>query len=112
MIGYVKCFGSNKAVSFKASDNKLLKNYTEIWESVNSLMKKEFDCELVYDDSDKYIKIKIKLYGDKVNTYFQGKRIKWKILSIIIQILVHPIMKLILILIMRLIMNLIMGLIC
>ena len=25
MIGYIKCFGSNKTMSFKVSDNKLLK---------------------------------------------------------------------------------------
>ena len=30
MIGYVKCFESNKAMSFKVSDNKLLKKYTQI----------------------------------------------------------------------------------
>ena len=33
----------------------------------------EFDSEPVYGDNDKYIKTKIKLYGDKVNTNFQGK---------------------------------------
>ena len=32
MIGYGKCFNSNKTMSVKASDNKLLKNYPEIWE--------------------------------------------------------------------------------
>ena len=31
MIGYVKCFDSNKTMSFKIIDNKLLKNYTQIW---------------------------------------------------------------------------------
>ena len=35
----------------------------------------EFDCEPVYGDNDKYIKTKIKLYGDKVNTNFQGKKL-------------------------------------
>ena len=30
MIGYVKHFDSNKRVSFKVSDNKLLKKYNEI----------------------------------------------------------------------------------
>ena len=30
MIGYVKCFDSNKTMYFRASDNKLLKKYTEI----------------------------------------------------------------------------------
>ena len=32
MIGYVKYFGSNKAMSFKVNDNKLLRKYTKIWE--------------------------------------------------------------------------------
>ena len=35
----------------------------------------EFDSEPVYGDNDKYIKTKIKLYGDKVNTNFQGKKL-------------------------------------
>ena len=35
----------------------------------------EFDSEPVYGDNDKYIKTKIKLYGDKGNTSFQGKKV-------------------------------------
>ena len=31
MIGYVKHFDSNKTMSFKASDNNLLKKYNKIW---------------------------------------------------------------------------------
>ena len=34
----------------------------------------EFDGEPFYGDSDKYIKTKIKSYGDKVNTNFQDKK--------------------------------------
>ena len=41
---------------------------------ISSLMNKEFNNEPVYGDSDKYIKTKIKLYGDNLNTYFQGKK--------------------------------------
>ena len=37
-------------------------------------MNKEFDIEPVYGDSDKYMKTKIKLYKDKVNTNFQAKK--------------------------------------
>ena len=37
-------------------------------------MNKEFDSEPVYGDNDKYIKTKIKSYGDKINTNFQGKK--------------------------------------
>ena len=35
----------------------------------------KFDSEPVYGDNDKYIKTKTKLYGDKINTNFQGKKI-------------------------------------
>ena len=35
----------------------------------------EFDSELVYGDNDKYRKIKIKMYEDRVNTNFQGKKV-------------------------------------
>ena len=72
MIGYVKHFDSNKAMSFKVSDNKLLKKYKKISEKVGNLLNTEFDSEPVYGDVDQYIKTKIKTYGDKVNTNFQG----------------------------------------
>ena len=75
MIRYGKYFDSNKALSFKASDNKLLKKYTTIWERVSSLVNIVPDSKPVYGDSDKYIKTKIKTYGDKVNTNFQGKNV-------------------------------------
>ena len=75
MIGYVNRFDSNKAMSFKVSDNRPLKNYNKIWERTGSLMKPKFDSEPAYGDSDKHIKTKIKLYGDKINTNFQGKKI-------------------------------------
>ena len=38
MIGYVKNFDSNKTISFKVSDNKLLKKYYKIWEKISNLM--------------------------------------------------------------------------
>ena len=75
MVGFVKCFDSNKAMSFKVSDDKLLKNYTKIWQKVSSLMDTEFDSEPAYGDNDEYMKTKIKLHGDKVNTIFQGKKV-------------------------------------
>ena len=34
----------------------------------------EFDSEPVYGRNDKYIKTKIKMYEDRVNTNFQGKK--------------------------------------
>ena len=53
MIGYVKHFDSNKTMSFKVSDNKLLKKYKKIWEKVDNLLNIEFDSEPVYGDVDK-----------------------------------------------------------
>ena len=88
MIGYAKYFDSNKTMSFKVSYKKLLKKYTKIWEKISSSINKKLDGELVHDDNDKYIKTKIKSYGDKVNTNFQGKKIpkentSYKCLSLI-----------------------------
>ena len=75
MIGYAKHFDSNKAMSFKASDNKLLKKYNKIWGKISNLLNIEFDSQPVYGDGDKYIKTKLKMYGDRVNTNFQGKKV-------------------------------------
>ena len=88
MIGYVKCFDSNKTMSFTVTDDKLLKKYNKIWKRVSNFMNIKFDSEPVYSDNDKYIKTKIKLYADKVNTYFQRKKIpkenaSYKCLSLI-----------------------------
>ena len=89
MIGYSKHFDSNKTMSFKVSDNKLLKKYNKIWEKISNLMKIKFDSEPVYGDGDKYIKTKITVYEDRVNTYFQGKKVprenaSYKCLSLIL----------------------------
>ena len=35
----------------------------------------KFDIEPVYADSDKYIKTKMKFFGDKIKTNFQGKKV-------------------------------------
>ena len=48
IIGYVKHFDSNKTMSFKVSDNKLLKKYKQIWEKAGNLLNIEFDSECVY----------------------------------------------------------------
>ena len=76
MIGHVKQFDSNKTMSFKVIDKGLLKRYIKTWERISNLIGKEFDSEPVYGDSDKYIKAKIKTYGDedKININFQGKK--------------------------------------
>ena len=53
---------------------------------ISNLMKREFESEAVY--GDKYIKIKVKSYGDTINRNFQAKKItkentKYTCLSVI-----------------------------
>ena len=52
-------FDSGKTMSFKATDKKLLKKYTKIWERVGILMNIELVSKPVYGGKDKYIKTKI-----------------------------------------------------
>ena len=75
MIDYVKYFDSNKTMSFKVSDIKLLKKYNKIWEKISNLLDIKFFSQPMYGDADKYIKTKMKMYGDRVNTNFQGKKV-------------------------------------
>ena len=75
MIGYVKHFDSNNTMSFKVIENKLLKKYNKIWGKISNLLNIKFDSEPVYGDGDKHIKTKIKIYEDRVNTNFQGKKV-------------------------------------
>ena len=62
--------------------------YEKIWEKISNLLSIEFDSVPVYGDNDKYIKTKIKMYEDRVNTKFQGKKVpkenvSYKCLSLI-----------------------------
>ena len=75
MIGYLKNFDSNKTMPFKVSDNMILKKYKKIWEKVANLLTIKFDGGPIYGDVDKYIKTKIKTYGDRVNTNFHGQKV-------------------------------------
>ena len=59
LIGYFKCFESNKTISFKVTDKKLSKRYTKIWRRVSGLMNIDFDSEPVFGNNYKYIKTKI-----------------------------------------------------
>ena len=74
MTGYARKFDENATMSFRANNKQLLKNYNKIWEKVEKLLKIDFESKPVYDDNDKYIKTKIKIYGGGVKTNFQGKK--------------------------------------
>ena len=82
MTGYARKFDENATMSFIVKDKKLLKSYTKIWETIEGLMKINFESKLVYGDNDKYIKTKIKTYADSIITNFYNKKIpKEKALS-------------------------------
>ena len=57
-------------MSFKISENKLLKKYIQIWKKVKKFLNMKFDSEPVCGDINKYIKTKIKIYDCNVNTNF------------------------------------------
>ena len=77
-------------MSVIVKDKQLFKNYTEIWEKIESLMRKKFDSKPFYgNDDNKYIKTKIKTFKDSIITNFHNKKvpeekIPYKCLSIIV----------------------------
>ena len=74
MIVYAKYFDkNNKYINLLVNDKETLKKYSEIWNKIKSLIKKEFNSEPVYND--KYIKTKIKIYNNRVYTNFQHNKI-------------------------------------
>ena len=75
MTGYARKFDENATMSFIVKDKQLLKKYTKIWETIEGLMKINFESKPVYGDDDKYIKTKIKMYADSIITNFHNKKI-------------------------------------
>ena len=74
MTGYARKFDENETMSFIVKDKKLLKKYTKIWETIEELMKINFESKPVYGDHDKYIKTKIKMYAGSIITNFHNKK--------------------------------------
>ena len=72
--GYDRKFDENATMSFIVKDKKLLKKYIKIWETIEGLMKINFESKCVYGDNDKYIKTKIKIYADSIITNFHDKK--------------------------------------
>ena len=57
-------------ISFRIDDEKLIEKYKAIWTKIQDLKIIELNALSIYDD--KYIKTKIRTYGDKVYTNFCG----------------------------------------
>ena len=64
---------SNKQINLLVNDKEIFKKYSEIWNKIKSLIKKECNSEPVYND--KYIKTNIKIYNNRVYTNFQDNKI-------------------------------------
>ena len=61
-------------MSSKVKDKKLFKNYNKIWKKVEKLMGIKCNTKPAYGDDEKYIKTKIKTYGDNITTNFYNKK--------------------------------------
>ena len=74
MSGYVKTFkvkeGNNKLMPFHIDDEKLLIKYKATWTKTEDLENIKLKDLPVYDD--RYMKIKVRTFGDKVYTNFHG----------------------------------------
>ena len=83
MTGYSRKFDENATMqqnlmtmqqSFRANKKQLLKNYNQIWEKIEKLMRIAFESKLVYGDDEKYIKTKRKIYAGSMITNFHNKK--------------------------------------
>ena len=61
MTDYATKFNENTTMSFRATNEELLKNYDKIWEIIEKLMRINFENKPVYGDDENYIKTKIKI---------------------------------------------------
>ena len=70
--GYIKTFKvkdkNNILMYFRIDDDKLLEKYKTVWNKIEDLKNIELNALPVYND--RYLKIKIRTYGDIVCTNF------------------------------------------
>ena len=62
-------------MSFIVKNKQLLKKYAKIWETIEGLMRINFESKPIYGDDDQYIKTKIKTYVGNIITNFHNKKI-------------------------------------
>ena len=74
MTGYARKFNENATMSFIVKDEKFLKKYSKIWETIEGLMKITFESKPVYGEDVKYIKTRIKMYPGSLITNFHNKK--------------------------------------
>ena len=66
---YAKSFDETEYMIFFLLEKKnIVQKYNKTWKKNSNTMQKGFDSKPVYDE--KHLKIKMKSYGDKINTNF------------------------------------------
>ena len=74
MSGYIKYFeNGRKNMSFKIEDEDVYLKYSEIWNTIKSILKLKLQSQPIYDE--KYIKTKVKAFNSMINTLFSEDKI-------------------------------------
>ena len=69
MSGYIKYFDNGgKNMSFLIENESVYLKYIEIWNKIKMLLNTRFHSQTIHDD--KYIKTKVKAFGEAINTSF------------------------------------------
>ena len=74
MTVFARKFDKNATIFFRANNKQVLKNYNKILKIVEKLMRIDFESKPVYDDDEKCIKTKIKIYAGNMITNFLHKK--------------------------------------
>ena len=74
MTRYARKFDENATMSFIVKNKHLLKKHAKIWETIEGLMKINFESKPVYGDHDKYVKTKIETYAGTIITNFHNEK--------------------------------------
>ena len=74
MTGYARKCDENATMSFIVKNKQVLKKYAKIWETIEGLIKINFESKPINGDDDKYIKTKIKIYAGSIITKFHNKK--------------------------------------
>ena len=74
MTVFARKFDKNATIFFRANNKQVLKNYNKILKIVEKLMRIDFESKPVYDDDEKCIKTKIKIYAGSMITNFLHKK--------------------------------------
>ena len=75
MTGYARKFDEHATMPFIVQNKQIFKKYIKIWETIEGLMKINFESKPVRGDDDKYIKRKIETYADSTITNFDNRKI-------------------------------------